>query len=361
MQENSPITAKPIKFDWSPSFSIFSAENFLQSVSDEYGWIGGFNQSEEMVCVLPYTIIKKGPIRMARFRVETILIDPNLPVNDEKEFLNCVVDFLRKESIDIIIPASTNCLFRTYPDKATAAPYGSHIIDLTQSESTLWKNVHQKHRNVIKSAEKKGVKILEGPEILEKAYEIIKETFDRSKLKLMGLNSFNRMISGLGEYVKILVAEYDGELQGCAVLPFSEYRAYYSYGGTKSHHLTGAMNYLQWYSILLFKEMGVRSYDFCGARISPEIGSKAAKLIMYKERFGGRLYGGYIWKYPINQLKAPIYQLGVKLLRKGDIVDAEHKKLPFFKLGGNGTFEFDTEYHKIEGKEDNYETGNTGF
>lgn len=333
------MIVRAIEFIWNPDYSIFASRNFLQGVSDEFGWIGGFDPADRMRCVLPYTIVKMGPIRMARFRVETIRIEPEISKQQETEFLNLAVDFLRKLKVDVIIPASTNCLFRTYPEKAKAAPYGSHIIELTQTEDILWKNVHQKHRNVIRNAEKKGVKIVEGPDYIEDAYNLINETFRRSKMKLMSLSSFKKMINCLGKYVKIMLAEYDGIVQACAVIPFSLYRAYYLYGGTATKPLTGSMNYLQWRSIIDLKSMGVRSYDFCGARIAPDKDSKAAGLIMYKERFGGKLHGGYMWKYSISPIKSLIYNIGVRILRGGDIVDAEHHKLSYFRLNDNGEFE----------------------
>jgi len=352
-----------IKFDWEPEFSIFASEKFLRSVSDEYGWIGGFDNRGEMVCVLPYTIIKMGPVRMARFRVETIRINPELSIQEEKEFLNSVIEILKQIKTDVIIPATTNCLFRTYPDGAKAAPYGSHIIDLNQPEEVLWKNVHQKHRNVIRNAEKRGVKITEGLQNIGRAYQLIRDTFKRSRMKLMSETAFHKMIKGLGENVKIMVAEYEEKIQACAVIPFSLFRAYYLYGGTSLRPLTGSMNYLQWRSILDLKSMGVRSYDFCGARIEPAEDSKAARLIMYKERFGGKLYGGYIWKYSINPIKSALYNIGVKLLRKGDIVDAEQHKINYFKINENGQFIRVDEYQRkdaLKGEDEN-ETGNSGF
>ena len=64
-----------IPIDWNPSLSIFASENFLQSVGDEYGWLGGIDSTGAVVCFLPYTILYKGPFRLVRFRVETIYTD----------------------------------------------------------------------------------------------------------------------------------------------------------------------------------------------------------------------------------------------------------------------------------------------
>ena len=56
------------------------------------------------------------------------------------------------------------------------------------------------------------VRIKTGMEYLEPAYKLIKETFDRSKLPFMDYKSLQRYMEGLGDYGKLVVAEYQGNL-----------------------------------------------------------------------------------------------------------------------------------------------------
>jgi hypothetical protein len=321
------MKAEPIEINWHPNLSIYASEKFLKTVGDEYGWLGGTDDSGKLRCILPYTIVRKAVVRMARFRVETILLDDALGVEEEKSFLDSSVEFFRSIGADIIIPATTNSIFRTYPTGAIAAPYGTLIIDLDQPEEILWGNVHAKHRNVIRNATKKGVQIHSDTGYSETAYKLVMDTFRRSKLPFMGQDAFMKMITGFGPYVRIFVADHQSKIQGCAVIPFSNHSAYYVYGGSTPEPLTGAMNLLQWEAIRYFRELGVKHYDFCGVRIDPDKGSKQAGLMMFKERFGPRLVQGYMWKYSLHALKSGIYSLAVKLFRGGDIVDAERHKL----------------------------------
>ena len=321
------MKALPIDIDWHPGLSIYASEPFLKTAGAEYGWLGGMDHLGRRRCILPYTVVRKAAVRMVRFRVQTIPLDETLGLQEEKSFLNSAVEYFRSTGADLIIPASTNAIFRTYPDNAIAAPYGTYVIDLRQSEEILWKNVHSKHRNVIRNAHNKGVRILSGIEYARTAYRLIQETFKRSSLPFMSQCRFERMILGLGENVKIFVADCNGVAQGCAVIPFSKQGAYYNYGGTVSEPLSGATNLLQWEAIRYFRALGVNSYDFCGVRINPEKGSKAAGLMMYKERFGPQLLQGYMWKYPLNPLKSAIYSWAIRMFRGGDIVDRERHKL----------------------------------
>jgi lipid II:glycine glycyltransferase (peptidoglycan interpeptide bridge formation enzyme) len=264
---------------------------------------------------------------MVRFRVETIPLGDELHLEDEKSFLNSAVDYFRSKGADMIIPATTNTIFRTYPDGAVAAPYGSYVVDLTQSEETLWNNLHSKHRNVIRNAAKKGVEVRSGLEYMDSAYELVRDTLKRSKLGFISFEAFKRFVLGLSENVKIFVADHEGIAQGCAVVPFSNYCAYYLYGGSIPKPLTGATNLLQWEAIRLFRRCGIKRYDFVGVRINPERESKQEGLMTFKQRFGGRLFEGYMWKYCLHPVKYGAYSMAVRLLRGGDIVDQERHKL----------------------------------
>lgn len=319
------IKALPVKINWHPGLSIFASGQFLDAVGDAYGWLGGTDDSGRLRCILPYTIIHKATVRMVRFRVATLPVEGELGLEEEETFLDSAVEYFRSIGADIVIPAATNAIFRTCPHGAIRVPYGTYIIDLAQSEDVLWSHVHQKHRNVIRNAINRGVKIIDGKEQLDAVYSLIRDTFKRSALRFMSREAFACLICGLDQNVRIFAAEYQGSIQGCAVIPFSNYSAYYVYGGSIPKPMTGATNLLQWEAIRFFRGLGVANYDFCGVRINPKKGSKQAGLKMFKERFGPRLLQGYMWKLRLSPLKSIIYSLAVRLLRGGDIVDEERR------------------------------------
>jgi hypothetical protein len=321
------MRAAPVPIDWHSDLSIYASESFLKLVGDEYGWIGGIDDSGKVRCVLPYTVIRKAIFRMVRFRVETITLGKALEVEEEKSFLNNAVEYFRTTGAHMIIPATTNTIFQTYPDGAVVAPYGTYIIDLTQPEDTLWRNMNSTYRKKIRNSIKKGIQIRSGIEHLDTSYKLIRDTLKRSSLGFMSYEAFRRLVLGLNENVKIFVADYQGVVQGCTVFPFSGYSAYSLYGGRTPESDTGAMNYLNWEAIRQFRELGVKLFDFVGVRINPEKGSKQEGIMFFKQRFGGQLARGYMWKYSLHPLKYAVYSLAVRFLRGGDIVDHEQHKL----------------------------------
>jgi len=325
--QNNTMKATPIEINWHSQLPIFASESFLKSVGDEYGWLGGIEDTGELRCILPYTVIRKLNFRMVRFRVETIPLGSDLAVSDEKLFLNSAVDYFRSIGADIIIPATTNTIFRTFPDGADAAPYGSFIIDLRPPEEVLWRNIDRVMRQNINSAKKNGVSIRSGLEHLDAAYLLVLDTFKRSGLPFMSKESFSRFVSGLGENTLIMTADHQGIAQSYVVFAFSDYCAYAIYAGNLANQHQGANKLLYWEAIRLFKQMGIQRYDFVGARIDPEKGSKQQKLNSFKKRFGATLKQGYMWKYSLHPFKYLLYSAAARLRSGGDIVDAERHKL----------------------------------
>jgi hypothetical protein len=312
---------------WDENLPIFANETFLKAVGKEHGWIAGVDDSGRHLCFLPYTVTSEMGIRMARFRVETIRLVEDLCVGDEREFLAECVAYLRGAGVDVIIPGTTNAIFRTFPVGAAAAPYGSYVVDLNQGEDDLWRRVDRITRQNINTARKSGVVVREATGDLDRVYGLIRETFKRSSLPFMSRDSLSRYVQGLGHHGKVLVAEYANEMQSCVIYAFSKYCAYAVYGGNSADQFHGSNKLLHWEAIRLFRGLGCSRYDFVGARIDPAKGSKAEAINSFKRRLGGSLTQGYMWKYSLRTGRSLVYSVGVKLLRGGDIVDRERSKI----------------------------------
>jgi lipid II:glycine glycyltransferase (peptidoglycan interpeptide bridge formation enzyme) len=135
------------------------------------------------------------------------------------------------------------------------------------------------------------------------------------------------LINSLGSNVEIFRAYSDNVLQGCAIIPYSEYAAFYLFGGSIADPVLGSMNLLHWIALLHFKDKGVKVYDFVGARIKPQAGSKLEGIQRFKERFGSTLSQGFLWKYPYNRPMYHLYRVLMKIRLKRlhlDIIDQEN-------------------------------------
>jgi lipid II:glycine glycyltransferase (peptidoglycan interpeptide bridge formation enzyme) len=320
------LRAEPVAIQWHPRLSIFASEAFLKTVAPEYGWMGGTDASGQLRCILPYTIVRKPGVRMVRFRLETTPFEGELDEAEEKSFLSGVMEHFRSAGADMVIPSGNTALFRTYPAGALAAPYGTFVNDLSQSEEALMRAIRETYRRYIRRAEKAGVQIQSGLQYANAAYRLVAETLQRSDMGFKTYEEFQRTISSLGENIKVFVAEHDGVIQGALVSPFSDHTAYNWYCGSRPEPVLGSMHLLHWEAMRQFRALGVKRFNFQGVRIDPDKGSKQEGIMNYKKGFGGELVRGYMWKYRFHALKWAAYSMAVRLLQGGDVVDQERAK-----------------------------------
>jgi hypothetical protein len=330
------VRTGPVPVAWNPQLPLFASEKYLRLLASEYGWFGGFDAAGDLACFLPFVVIRKSLFRLVRFPVETVLLKPDVDAAEEKAFLNAALGYLRTLQVDAIVPATFNSLFRVAPDGASVARYENLIVDLRQSEDALWQAIHHKHRNVIRNAMRQGVAVRSGIENLEVAYQLTlasflrsaRGPFGRSRVRTrLGHDEFCRIVRGLGGYVEVMVAEHGGTPQCAAVIPFSGHCAYYLHGGSVPKPATGAGNLLQWEAIRRLRELGVERYNLFGIRAAPDKGSKAEGIRKFKERFGGKVQTGLMWKFPFRRGKYALYQLAAWLRNGGDVVDQERRRL----------------------------------
>lgn len=253
----------------------------------------------------------------------------------EKEFLNKMVSYLQNvQRVHWIGPTSTSAFFMAYPDGSEWIPFGSHVVDLQQSEETLWNNVHSKHRNVIRRAEKEGLNIVSGNsrKLLEDFAYVDKITWERSGQKGHSVSFFEKLVELYQEQIILFGIYKQDEIQGAIILQYNEQMSYYLYGGCINDVQLGAMNYLHWYAMLYLKSKGVKKYSFLGCRINEDIDSKYHTLQRFKSRFGGELVRGYMFKIPCNNF---MYRLERRLryIKRNhgkqcplDIIDEERYK-----------------------------------
>lgn len=308
-----------------------ASEKYLQSLSKiSYGWF------VSDLFYLPFVIEKKFIFKRLVITHECVKISSELDNHHilEKEFLNNVVDLAKRLSIDFISIPKSGVVFNTFPDKSISVPFGSYLLDLSLDEKVLFENLHSKHRNVIKKAEKDGVLIKWGHEYLSDFYPVYQDTLARQKLNYFSLNDLENMCSGvLTDHVQVFVAVKDGKVQGGAMFLFAANDSvYYLLGGSLPVPHIGSLNFLHWSAICYFKSKNVAIYDFVGARIKPQIGSKLEGIQRFKSRFGSDLRVGYLWKFPINSFKYFLYNKIASLnsfIRgrryRGDIIDDELK------------------------------------
>ncbi|TSC64198.1 MAG: FemAB family protein [Microgenomates group bacterium Gr01-1014_93] len=170
------------------------------------------------------------------------------------------------------------------------------ILDLTQSEKDLLKNMHSKTRYNIRLAQKHGVKVEERSD--DESFEIyLKLYFETTKRQ--GYHGHNETYHQkiwdtlkLKNMARILIAFYKDEpLTSWLLLNFKD-ALYYPYGGSsKIHPEVMANNLICWEAIKLGKKLGLKKFDMWGADFR-------FGFHKFKQGYGGKLVE-YIGTYDL--------------------------------------------------------------
>src|ERR1035437_9718299 len=259
-----------------------------------------------------------------------------LSEKEEQYFLNKFIEYVKEKKLAHRITQPENfAIFHSVPRNSVYVPFGTYFLDLEKhSEEELFKNLHSKNRNVIRNAEKNNIVLKYGEECIDDFFLLYKLTMKRSNMFCLDISYFKRFYMHLPQNTICGVAYHNHIPQGGLFIPFTQFGAFYLYGSSAEKiEVNGAINYLHWNTIKALKAIGVKRYDFVGARLSDVSGTKLAGIQQFKERFGAELEKGFLWKQDIQTLESAVFD-EISLFRYKlknvspllDIIDEELKK-----------------------------------
>ena len=149
-----------------------------------------------------------------------------------------------------------------------SSEYQTAIVDLSMDIEKIWEAIiHSKRRNMIRKAEKSGIKIeFFGPEGFKYLNPLIKETQKKSGGKALSEIFFKKILEDNYNKKKaiILIAKKDNEILSGIFLIGNKNMMHYWQGASK-HEVKnlGQGELLQWEAIKWSKENGSRYYDLC--------------------------------------------------------------------------------------------------
>ena len=289
---------------------FFGQEKYLKTKSPNYGWF----VSEKFV--LPFTLFKKLLFKRIVFTTDIISINENQTINDEKEFLNDIIEFIKKHNIcDFIHKPQPSVVFKTYPENSNAYRWGSYIMNTNCDLNILINGVTaSQERTNIRSAIKAGV-VIKKTDDYEEIYAVCNDTLSRQKIPLLiNKEEFTNQYKTLyPKNMLLFKAVYNNIIQGAMVIFYDHENAVAEYSGSVNKAKNGALPLLYLSSIqCLAKDYNIKSIDFIGA--IPDIieDSKEARIQRFKKRLGSNLKEGYQFTVIINPIKYFLFNLLLK-------------------------------------------------
>ncbi len=283
---------------------ILGQSKYLQTKSNEFGWFVSDNY------ILPFFLETRLIFTRMVFTTATIAKKSNLTLASEKEFLDAVVDYIKKHKVcDFIYKAQSNAIFNVCPKESDCVPWGTYEVDLDRSDDELFSAFNGKCRNVIRKAIKEGVTVQETEEV-ELVFQNIKETLERqNSIHFPSYDYIAKLQQNIKGNIVFLIATKEDVVQGSLILIYDDHAGYAMYAGSIKAPQTGSLDLMHYEAMKYLQQKNVEIYDFVGARINVKKGSKYEKIQRFKLKFGVHLREGFAFRTIINPKKFYLFNM----------------------------------------------------
>ena len=197
------------------------------------------------------------------------------------------------------------------------------IVDLSQSMESVIAGMKPKCRYNAKLALKKGVMLRRaGVEEIINFYELLKKTARRDGIAIHGIEYYETLLkngfyNGKKPYIRLYLAEHEGDLLAGIMTLFWNRKAVYLYGASSDEKRSFMAPYaLQLKAMEDAKESGCTEYDLYGIPPNEDPAHPMAGLYRFKTGFGGKIiHRPGSWDYPNRLLIYKIFR-SMEALRK---------------------------------------------
>lgn len=249
-------------------------------------------------------------------------------VMPSQELLNYLKELGKKENL-IMIKFEPNVLKKDWKleignsnlqkSSTPLFPTWTQLLDLTETEEELMKNLKSKTRYNVRYAERNGVTVREvtGDEGFDSFAKLYFQTVERQTYHGHNKEYHKTVWNHLkDEIAHIIIAEYEGEPLAAYELFYFNNVLYYPYGGSSDKHRNlFASNLIMWEAIRFGKSIGATSFDMWGSLPPDYDKSKEwAGFTRFKEGYGTE-FVEFVGSYDlvINPLLYPIYTTAYKV------------------------------------------------
>ncbi|MHC4470419.1 MAG: lipid II:glycine glycyltransferase FemX [Planctomycetota bacterium] len=261
-----------------PDYSVFHTSAWLRSLCAEHKLkmlLVALEREGRYVAAWPSLAMRKGPFRILGSPLpgwSTAYMGPLIePGTDPQPVLEA---FLKRSPLRRW--SYFNCRVFDHEREVDLAPFGlerghreeTYLIDLTQEEEQIWKNLKGACRTRVRKATKLGVEIRteQDDSFIDEFWSMAREVFARTGIEpnfsRSLLETVYRELSAAGR-VHVSSAYLDGQRISVLVLPYNGHTMYYWAGATFDQYRSlPAGNLLHWEAICSAKRLGLEHYDF---------------------------------------------------------------------------------------------------
>lgn len=211
-----------------------------------------------------------------------------------KEFMNTIIEKARKERCMYILLSPENSqlsIINSQLSKRHVHPEASLLIDLTQSEEDILRQMHPKGRYNINLARKHGVEIVQGTQKdIDDFYKLLTSTGSRDNFIILQKSQYKRFLESL-DLSQLLLAKHEGRvIAGMLNAEWNGTTTYYYGASSYSDRHLMAPYLLQFEAMQRAKAKGCHTYDLLGIMpIDAPDNDPWKGITDFKRKFGGTL------------------------------------------------------------------------
>jgi serine/alanine adding enzyme len=195
------------------------------------------------------------------------------------------------------------------------AGYINYEVRIDLPEEELFHRLGAKRRNNVRSSLKKGVTVEERTttEGTDQLYELLKLTYEKSRVPLVDKSLFDSIVSALGrDKYRILIATWQNEpLAGGCFLTFKD-RVICWYAGTKRIAGLAGTTCVFWEAMKTYSAQGYRVFDLAGGGWEGEDYGPGK----FKSRFGGERQTGVRYRKVYSPTRLRLAEFFYSALRR---------------------------------------------
>ena len=278
-------------FQTSHYFRIFEKQNTFKPVA-----VLLKDEAQNVTGVLSGIIQYQLPGAFKNLTSRCIVMGGPLVLNNDPGLLKTILESFDKFISSKVIYTQFRNLFDINFGKSSFADFNytftdhlNILVDLTQPEEILWKDIHKQKRYEIRRADREGLsfKAITTPDKLEISYNLLSKIYKRVKLPIFPFQVFQNAFNSLfpNEMAFFWGAYLEGELVGTMYTLCYKGRIYDYFAGSESIHYNKFPNSLiPWEVMRWGKSNNMTLFDWGGAG-KPGIPYGVRN---YKEKFGGK-------------------------------------------------------------------------
>jgi hypothetical protein len=197
-------------------------------------------------------------------------------------------------------------------------PMHTWMVDLRAEETQLRGNLSSGNRNIINSAERKGIEVGVKTDI-KPFLKMLHETYQKAKIHAYDDAYYSTMVKVLEPLgaAKLYYASVEGQLvAGAIVYDFAKTRHYaHAAAFQDANRRSNAARVLVWRMMLDAKEAGLEKFDFWGVAPTDDPMHPWSGITQFKKSFGGYPVERIgTWDLPLKPAKYYLYRVAKKVL-----------------------------------------------